>query len=232
MRAASSSRSSFSRALSATSPFAADELPCLPMTFPNFAAAMAVPRLTRRLGNGRLLAGGLTRGADRDGLAERGSPPTTVAATLARIARPMILIRIGQGGSLSPPRPSKASWPVSRGRTLGRVPRRARRRRAPSSAACASGRADAVYDETPAPVPACSTREGCPGAPAMATIASVDVEPAPLRMVLGSQALEVHPYDTAQADRQPRRADRARPASTDFHPASDQHPHWKPRRRG
>ena len=48
---------------------------------------------------------------------------------------------------------------------------------------------------------------GDPARMAERIIESVDVEPAPLRMVLGSQALEEHPYNTAQTDRQLRSAD-------------------------
>jgi EmrB/QacA subfamily drug resistance transporter len=71
----------------------------LPMTIVNFAVAVAVPRLTRRLGNGLLLAGGLA--VTLIGMAwlsrlSAGSP------YLTGIALPMVLIGIGQGAALSP----------------------------------------------------------------------------------------------------------------------------------
>src|SRR3954468_3289271 len=52
----------------------------LPVTLPNFASAMAVPRLTRRFGNARLLAGGLVIsviGMAWLGLVSAGSPYVT-----------------------------------------------------------------------------------------------------------------------------------------------------------
>jgi EmrB/QacA subfamily drug resistance transporter len=80
------------------SPFAAG-VAFLPATLANFAAALAVPRLTRRVGNGRLLATGLTLALI--GLAwlsnvGAGTP------YLSGIALPMVLIGLGQGASLSP----------------------------------------------------------------------------------------------------------------------------------
>ncbi|WP_035058403.1 MFS transporter [Andreprevotia chitinilytica] len=71
----------------------------LPTTLANFATAMAVPRLTRRFGNGRLLAGGLTLALI--GLAWL-SGVSASTRYLTGVALPMILIGIGQGGSLSP----------------------------------------------------------------------------------------------------------------------------------
>lgn len=80
------------------SPFEAG-LAYLPTTIPNFAAAMAVPRLTQRFGNGRVLAADLA---------------TTVlgmvwlslvsvdSSYLTGIALPMVLLGLGQGCTLSP----------------------------------------------------------------------------------------------------------------------------------
>jgi MFS family permease len=71
----------------------------LPMTIANFAVAMAVPMLTKRLGNGWLLAGGLTvtlLGMVWLSQLAAGTP------YLTGIALPMILIGIGQGGTLGP----------------------------------------------------------------------------------------------------------------------------------
>jgi EmrB/QacA subfamily drug resistance transporter len=80
------------------SPFAAG-LGFLPTTLPNFAAALAVPALTRRFGNGRLLAGGLT-------LALVGmawlAQVSAESSYLYGVALPMVLIGIGQGATLSP----------------------------------------------------------------------------------------------------------------------------------
>ncbi|WP_431281737.1 MFS transporter [Humitalea sp. 24SJ18S-53] len=80
------------------SPFQAG-LAFLPMTIPNFAVAMAVPWLTRRMGNARLLAAGLS-------LALAGMAWLSLVSAgtsyLAGIALPMVLIGIGQGGTLSP----------------------------------------------------------------------------------------------------------------------------------
>jgi EmrB/QacA subfamily drug resistance transporter len=71
----------------------------LPMTVANFAVAVAVPRLTRRFGNGLLLAAGLA--VTLVGMAwlsrlSAGSP------YLTGIALPMVLIGAGQGATLSP----------------------------------------------------------------------------------------------------------------------------------
>jgi len=70
-----------------------------PMSLANFATALAVPRLTRRFGNGLLLAGGLT-------LALIGMASLSWAAVHAPyamgLALPMVLIGVGQGASLSP----------------------------------------------------------------------------------------------------------------------------------
>jgi hypothetical protein len=43
----------------------------LPVTLPNFAAALAIPRLTRRYGNPTVLVGGLLRVRHRHGVADR-----------------------------------------------------------------------------------------------------------------------------------------------------------------
>ena len=78
---------------------AAAGLAFLPATLPNFAAAIATPKLTKRLGNGRLLAIGL-------GLALAGmawlSRASVDSGYLAGVALPMVLIGIGQGLSLGP----------------------------------------------------------------------------------------------------------------------------------
>jgi hypothetical protein len=76
----------------------------LPMTIANFAVALAVPRLTHRLGsgragNGRLLAVGLT--ATLIGMFWL-SRLTADVSYLTGIALPMVLIGAGQGASLSP----------------------------------------------------------------------------------------------------------------------------------
>ena len=80
------------------SPFEAG-LAFLPTTLPNFAAAIAVPRLSQRYGNGPLLAAGLT-------LSLVGMAWLSFVATdtsyLTGVALPMVLIGIGQGFSLSP----------------------------------------------------------------------------------------------------------------------------------
>lgn len=80
------------------SPFEAG-LAFLPTTLPNFAAAMAVPKLTRRIGNGRLLAVGLTVSLIGMAWLSHVSADTSF---LAGVALPMILIGIGQGLTLSP----------------------------------------------------------------------------------------------------------------------------------
>lgn len=71
----------------------------LPTTLPNFVAALAVPRLARRFGNAHVLLAGLT-------LALIGmawlSQASADASYLTGVALPMVLIGIGQGGSLAP----------------------------------------------------------------------------------------------------------------------------------
>ena len=71
----------------------------LPATLVNFAVALAVPTLTRRFGNARLLAGGLA--VSVLGMAWLGQvgPDTPY---LLGVALPMVLIGAGQGSSLSP----------------------------------------------------------------------------------------------------------------------------------
>lgn len=71
----------------------------LSTTLPNFAAAMAVPQLTRRFGNGRVLAGGLVLALIGMAWLSHVSADTLY---LTGVALPMILIGIGQGGTLSP----------------------------------------------------------------------------------------------------------------------------------
>ncbi|MFB9979945.1 MFS transporter [Mesorhizobium kowhaii] len=71
----------------------------LPMTMVNFAVAMVVPQLTRRFGNGRLLAGGLTLCLLGMAWLSRASFDT---AYLTGVALPMVLIGAGQGMALSP----------------------------------------------------------------------------------------------------------------------------------
>ncbi len=71
----------------------------LPTTLANFAAALTVPRLTQRFGNGRLLAGGLALALAGMAWLSQVSAGTPY---LAGVALPMILIGLGQGGSLSP----------------------------------------------------------------------------------------------------------------------------------
>ena len=71
----------------------------LPTTLPNFAAAIATPKLTRRLGNGRVLAIGL--GVALVGMAWL-SRATADSGYLVGMALPMVLIGIGQGLSLGP----------------------------------------------------------------------------------------------------------------------------------
>jgi EmrB/QacA subfamily drug resistance transporter len=71
----------------------------LPMTLANFAVALAVPQLTRRFDNGRLLAAGVA--VTLIGMAwlsrlDADSP------YLTGVALPMVLIGIGQGGALGP----------------------------------------------------------------------------------------------------------------------------------
>jgi predicted MFS family arabinose efflux permease len=71
----------------------------LPTTVVNFAAAIAVPRLTRRIGNATLLAGSLAVSVMGMVWLGRLSADTPY---LTGIALPMILIGAGQGGALGP----------------------------------------------------------------------------------------------------------------------------------
>lgn len=71
----------------------------LPMTLVNFAAALLVPRLTHRLGNARLLAGGLV--VTLIGMAWLGRVSHDTNYWLG-VALPMALIGMGQGGAFSP----------------------------------------------------------------------------------------------------------------------------------
>jgi len=71
----------------------------LPTSLVNFAAAMAVPRLTHRNGNPTVLVAGLTDLGDRHGLAQPSHCPHRL---LTEIALPMALIGAGQGGALGP----------------------------------------------------------------------------------------------------------------------------------
>jgi hypothetical protein len=80
------------------SPLAAG-LGFLPLTLPNFAVALIVPKLTRRFGNGGLLALGLTVTLVGMAWLSRLSPDSSY---VIGIALPMILIGIGQGATLSP----------------------------------------------------------------------------------------------------------------------------------
>jgi hypothetical protein len=66
------------------------------MTAFNYAVGLAVPRLTQRLGNGILLAGGLAVTLLGMFWLSRLSPRTSY---LTGIALPMVLIGIGQGGT-------------------------------------------------------------------------------------------------------------------------------------
>jgi EmrB/QacA subfamily drug resistance transporter len=70
-----------------------------PMTVANFVVAVAVPQLTRRFGNPRLLAGGLL--VTLIGMFWL-SRLTADIPYLTGIALPMVLIGIGQGASLGP----------------------------------------------------------------------------------------------------------------------------------
>ncbi len=80
------------------SPFEAG-LAYLPTTIPNFASAMAVPRLSRRFGNGRVLAAGLATTA----LGMLWLSGVAVDSSYATgIALPMVLLGLGQGCTLSP----------------------------------------------------------------------------------------------------------------------------------
>jgi EmrB/QacA subfamily drug resistance transporter len=80
------------------SPFEAG-LAFLPMTMANLAVALAVPRLTRRLGNGRLLAGGLLLTLAGMAWLSRLAAGTDY---IYGVALPMVLIGAGQGATLSP----------------------------------------------------------------------------------------------------------------------------------
>ncbi|MGX9782921.1 MFS transporter [Janthinobacterium lividum] len=71
----------------------------LPMTLVNFGVALCVPRLTRRLGNARLLAVGL--GLTLLGMAWLSRVDAGTAYWLG-VALPMVLIGAGQGMALSP----------------------------------------------------------------------------------------------------------------------------------
>ena len=71
----------------------------LPTTLANFAAAMAVPKLTKRFGNARLLAGMLALSVIGMAWLSHASADSSY---LIDVALPMILIGIGQGGSLGP----------------------------------------------------------------------------------------------------------------------------------
>lgn len=71
----------------------------LPVTLPNFASAMAVPRLARRYGNERLLLAGLMLGVL--GLLWLGLADAD-ASYWADVAPPMLLIGLGQGLLLAP----------------------------------------------------------------------------------------------------------------------------------
>lgn len=80
------------------SPFQAG-LAFLPTTRPNFAAAITVPKLTRRFGNGRVLAGGLALTLIGMAWLSHVSVDTPY---FTGVALPMILIGLGQGCTLSP----------------------------------------------------------------------------------------------------------------------------------
>jgi MFS family permease len=71
----------------------------LPTTLPNFFAAILVPRLTQKFGNGRLLATGLFLALAGMAWLSQVSADTSY---LMGVALPMVLIGIGQGFSLSP----------------------------------------------------------------------------------------------------------------------------------
>lgn len=71
----------------------------LPVTLPNFASAIAVPRLARRCGNERLLLAGLMLGVL--GLLWLGLADAD-ASYWADVAPPMLLIGLGQGLLLAP----------------------------------------------------------------------------------------------------------------------------------
>jgi hypothetical protein len=71
----------------------------LPMTVVNFAVAVAVPRLTHKFTNARLLAAGLALTLIGMAWLSRLSADTSY---ITGIALPMILIGAGQGATLSP----------------------------------------------------------------------------------------------------------------------------------
>ncbi|MFC5523822.1 MFS transporter [Polaromonas jejuensis] len=71
----------------------------LPATLVNFAVALAVPRLTQRFGNARLLAAGLLISVI--GMAWLGQV-TADTVYLTGVALPMLLVGAGQGAALSP----------------------------------------------------------------------------------------------------------------------------------
>jgi EmrB/QacA subfamily drug resistance transporter len=71
----------------------------LPTTIPNFASAIAVPKLTKLLGNGPLLAVGIASAViGMLWLAQVSAE----SSYLFGVALPMILIGVGQGGALGP----------------------------------------------------------------------------------------------------------------------------------
>ena len=71
----------------------------LPTTIPNFISAMMVPKLTRRLGNGHVLAMGLILSVVGMAWLSRAGISSTY---LIGVALPMVLIGIGQGMVLAP----------------------------------------------------------------------------------------------------------------------------------
>jgi EmrB/QacA subfamily drug resistance transporter len=71
----------------------------LPVTLPNFASAMAVPRLTKRYGNPTVLVGGLLISLIGMAWLSRLGPDSSY---FTGVALPMVLIGIGQGGALGP----------------------------------------------------------------------------------------------------------------------------------
>lgn len=71
----------------------------LPMTIPTFAASLAVPMLTRRLGNGGLLAAALTITTIGMFWLGRACAQTPF---MTGVALPMVLIGIGNGAALGP----------------------------------------------------------------------------------------------------------------------------------
>lgn len=71
----------------------------LPVTLPNFASAMAVPKLARRFGNGSLILAGLALGVA--GLLWLGQADGA-ARYWSHVAPPMLLVGLGQGLLLGP----------------------------------------------------------------------------------------------------------------------------------